>query len=118
SLITSFIFFFLSFFFSCSVHHLDLLSFPTRRSSDLERETFLTHYHKRSNAESTFSMMKRKFGDSLRSRTDTAMINEALCKVLCQDRKSTRLNSSHVEISYAVFCLKKKKKKKSHNVYI
>src|SRR5438874_10160648 len=28
----------------------------------------------------------------------------------CIDRKSTRLNSSHVEISYAVFCLKKKKK--------
>src|SRR5437868_13643492 len=32
------------------------------------------------------------------------------------DRKSTRLNSSHVSISYAVFCLKKKKKKK-HNIY-
>src|SRR5690349_23726097 len=32
------------------------------------------------------------------------------------DRKSTRLNSSHVEISYAVFCLKKKKKKKKTNV--
>src|SRR5690349_22845398 len=31
------------------------------------------------------------------------------------DRKSTRLNSSHVEISYAVFCLKKKKQDKSHN---
>src|SRR5690349_25017022 len=31
------------------------------------------------------------------------------------DRKSTRLNSSHVEISYAVFCLKKKKKKKKNN---
>src|SRR5215471_20109431 len=30
-----------------------------------------------------------------------------------QDRKSTRLNSSHVEISYAVFCLKKKKKQKN-----
>src|SRR5207253_11300551 len=30
------------------------------------------------------------------------------------DRKSTRLNSSHVAISYAVFCLKKKKKKKKH----
>src|SRR5690349_22982453 len=30
------------------------------------------------------------------------------------DRKSTRLNSSHVEISYAVFCLKKKKKKYRH----
>src|SRR5204862_5114325 len=33
------------------------------------------------------------------------------------DRKSTRLNSSHVEISYAVFCLKKKKKK-NNDVYI
>src|SRR5690606_40838984 len=35
-----------------------------------------------------------------------------------QDRKSTRLNSSHVKISYAVFCLKKKKTdhKKSHNI--
>src|SRR5438874_9781832 len=32
---------------------------------------------------------------------------------LARDRKSTRLNSSHVEISYAVFCLKKKKKRKS-----
>src|SRR5436305_14867000 len=31
------------------------------------------------------------------------------------DRKSTRLNSSHVRISYAVFCLKKKKKRKQHN---
>src|SRR5690554_6971819 len=31
-----------------------------------------------------------------------------------RDRKSTRLNSSHVRISYAVFCLKKKKKKKEH----
>src|SRR5690349_22010375 len=31
------------------------------------------------------------------------------------DRKSTRLNSSHVEISYAVFCLKKKKKKKKED---
>src|SRR2546426_6148876 len=34
-----------------------------------------------------------------------------------RDRKSTRLNSSHLVISYAVFCLKKKKKKKN-NVYI
>src|SRR6267378_4970796 len=33
------------------------------------------------------------------------------------DRKSTRLNSSHVEISYAVFCLKKKKKKYNHHNY-
>src|SRR5690606_40315382 len=33
-----------------------------------------------------------------------------------QDRKSTRLNSSHVKISYAVFCLKKKKKKEQVNI--
>src|SRR5690349_23874043 len=40
--------------------------------------------------------------------TTTAAVNfAALCAR--QDRKSTRLNSSHVEISYAVFCLKKKK---------
>src|SRR2546427_8357402 len=32
-----------------------------------------------------------------------------------RDRKSTRLNSSHSQISYAVFCLKKKKKKKLHD---
>src|SRR2546430_8702562 len=35
-----------------------------------------------------------------------------------QDRKSTRLNSSHSQISYAVFCLKKKKKKSTREVYI
>src|SRR5690349_23075013 len=35
-----------------------------------------------------------------------------LVETPAEDRKSTRLNSSHVEISYAVFCLKKKKKKK------
>src|SRR3712207_8781886 len=36
-----------------------------------------------------------------------------------QDRKSTRLNSSHANISYAVFCLKKKKKKRyTHNAEI
>src|SRR5687768_17818491 len=34
-----------------------------------------------------------------------------------QDRKSTRLNSSHGYISYAVFCLKKKKKKKKTTAY-
>ena len=50
-----------------------------------KREEFLQHYHKRSNVESTFSMMKRKFGDSLRSKTDIAMVNETLCKVLCHN---------------------------------
>src|SRR5439155_13509719 len=40
-----------------------------------------------------------------------ADFNMTLMKSLEEDRKSTRLNSSHVAISYAVFCLKKKKKK-------
>src|SRR5688572_31800100 len=35
-----------------------------------------------------------------------------------EDRKSTRLNSSHSQISYAVFCLKKKKKTKKKNINI
>jgi hypothetical protein len=47
------------------------------------REEFLSHYHLRSNAESTFSMIKAKFRDSVRSKTDTAMTNEVLCKFLC-----------------------------------
>src|SRR5437660_11172508 len=50
-----------------------------------KREEFFQHYHKRSNSESTFSMIKRKFGDFLRSKTDTAMTNEALCKVLAHN---------------------------------
>lgn len=46
---------------------------------------YMTHYHKRSNVESTFSAVKRKFGDSVRSKTDTAMVNEVLCKLLCHN---------------------------------
>src|SRR5947209_17300783 len=38
--------------------------------------------------------------------------------VIAADRKSTRLNSSHANISYAVFCLKKKKKKNNKNYTI
>jgi transposase len=51
----------------------------------LHREEFLKHYHQRSNVESTFSMIKRKFGDAVRSKTDTAMVNEALAKILCHN---------------------------------
>src|SRR5215813_9335723 len=40
------------------------------------------------------------------------VVGSSVSGVLAQDRKSTRLNSSHVRISYAVFCLKKKKKHK------
>lgn len=49
------------------------------------RDEFLTHYHKRSNVETTFHMIKAKFGQRLRSKTLTAQINEALCKVLCHN---------------------------------
>src|SRR2546422_5603555 len=41
-----------------------------------------------------------------------ALSEEGLLNMLQRDRKSTRLNSSHGYISYAVFCLKKKKKKR------
>jgi len=49
------------------------------------RGDFLAHYHKRSNVESVFSMMKAKFGDSVRSKSDTAMVNEVLCKIICHN---------------------------------
>lgn len=49
------------------------------------RDDFLAHYHKRSNVESTFSMVKAKFGDSVRSKTDTAMKNEVLAKIVCHN---------------------------------
>jgi hypothetical protein len=50
-----------------------------------QRDTFLSHYHQRSNVETTFSMIKRKFGDSLRSKSDTGMVNEVLCKVVAHN---------------------------------
>lgn len=46
------------------------------------REEFLGHYHKRSNLESTFSMIKAKFRDHVSSKSDVAMKNEILCKIL------------------------------------
>src|SRR5215204_6515850 len=46
---------------------------------------FMEHYHMRSNIESAFSMIKGKFGDSVRSKSDTGQVNEALCKVLCHN---------------------------------
>ena len=49
------------------------------------RDEFLAHYHKRSNVESTFSMIKAKFRDHVRSKTDVAMVNEVLCKILCHN---------------------------------
>jgi transposase len=49
------------------------------------QEEYMDRYHKRSNVESTFSAVKRKFGDSVISKTDTAMVNEVLCKFLCHN---------------------------------
>src|SRR5690349_22610273 len=72
-----------TFFFSSYGDHRDLHSFPTRRSSDL-----LRHH-------------------AARGEQSNAGPRHCFCRD--QDRKSTRLNSSHVEISYAVFCLKKKR---------
>ncbi|RXH55270.1 transposase [Granulicella sibirica] len=52
---------------------------------EFSRPEFLAKYHKRSNVESTFSMIKAKFGASVRSKTPTAQMNEVLCKVLCHN---------------------------------
>ncbi len=49
------------------------------------REEFMRHYHRRSNVETTFSMIKAKFGGSVRSKTPDAQMNEVLCKVLCHN---------------------------------
>ena len=49
------------------------------------REDFLNHYHKRSNVESSVMMVKTKFGDAVRSKSDVAAKNEVLCKVLCHN---------------------------------
>ena len=52
---------------------------------NFNQEVFMAHYHKRSNVESTFSMIKAKFGASVRAKTPTAQVNEVLCKVLCHN---------------------------------
>ena len=49
---------------------------------NLKREEFLSRYRKRSNVVGAMSMIKSKFGDAIRSKTDTAMVNEALCKIV------------------------------------
>src|SRR5262249_3116836 len=49
------------------------------------RDEFLAKYHKRSNVESTFSMIKAKFRDHLRSKDNVAMQNEVFCKILCHN---------------------------------
>src|SRR5438876_8761068 len=92
------------FFFSCSGDHRDLHSFPTRRSSDLYWVLGWT-------ADAA------KIGGIALLTTSLAvvyavLVETGLNRTVIGDRKSTRLNSSHPSISYAVFCLKKKKQKK------
>jgi len=50
-----------------------------------QRETFLQHYHKRSNVETTFSMIKMKFGEVVKAKLPVAQVNEVLCKILCHN---------------------------------
>jgi len=49
------------------------------------QDEFMQHYHKRSNIETTFFMIKSKFNDCLKSKTHTAQKNELLLKVLCHN---------------------------------
>src|SRR5690606_41009118 len=90
----------------------DLHSFPTRRSSDL-----FAGAGDLAAQVNTLYQQWRQVRQRLEDRESRAEELEAR-RVLLQfqleeletlDRKSTRLNSSHVKISYAVFCLKKKK---------
>ena len=51
----------------------------------LHRDEFLSRYHQRSNVETTFSMVKAKFGDGVRSKGDVAMKNEVLAKIVAHN---------------------------------
>src|SRR2546430_4503336 len=89
------------FFFKCYGAHRDLLSSPTRRSPDLDLATdagFHRHGAAYFACRDALALAK-KDATPLRKPKPTPT----------PDRKSTRLNSSHSQISYAVFCLKKKK---------
>src|SRR5688572_32400157 len=97
-----------------SAAHRDLHSFPTRRSSDLLAdvvmpvERVVVEVHLRIEREQVAAL-----GDNQRVDLQDRRIggDERVVQGEHQDRKSTRLNSSHSQISYAVFCLKKKKNK-------
>ena len=52
---------------------------------NLHRGEFLEHYHKRSNVETTFHMIKAKFGPAVRTKTPVAQVNEVLFKILAHN---------------------------------
>src|SRR5690606_40367030 len=95
--------------------YFDLFSFPTRRSSDL---LFMTPLLDQDSEITVLDDLKSKVvvGQTLEVLEQAGIQIEAShdlmhYRVPGRDRKSTRLNSSHVKISYAVFCLKKKRRK-------
>src|SRR5438132_5355393 len=85
--------------------HLDLPSFPTRRSSDL-RVGVEVEQDARGDA---LVLAHQAEQDVLGADVVVAQRQRLAQREALSDRKSTRLNSSHTVISYAVFCLKKKK---------
>src|SRR5207248_4033558 len=100
-----------SFFFQYSVDPRDLPSFPTRRSSDLENIVLVSLYSEHMASIVTLALTiagSFLLGAFLWTLGEYLLQRKAPRR---KDRKSTRLNSSHRTISYAVFCLKKKKKK-------
>src|SRR5207302_6503543 len=107
-----------TFFFSCSRDPRALHSFPTRRSSDLIGEVTIGHAPRLGEfgfQENDASEVQKN--DDAVEGVILMLRGEQTQNVLKADRKSTRLNSSHVKISYAVFCLKKKKKKEKIHIY-
>src|SRR5436305_10390769 len=95
-----------SFFYSYPDHR-DLHSFPTRRSSDLTEVGAVTGGVQQHVAAVGQVVADELADDGRSDEVVGALQHQRRC--LHPDRKSTRLNSSHVRISYAVFCLKKKK---------
>ena len=57
----------------------------TWRYFQFQQEDFMSHYHQRSNVETTFSMIKRKFGSDLRSTSDVGQVNELLAKIVAHN---------------------------------
>src|SRR5205085_10324974 len=99
--------FYLSFFFYSSVRPRDLHSFPTRRSSDLIRR-YAKRLKSTERTEFLEIPMLALCRTALLFMLVVALSAGSQSLKLGEDRKSTRLNSSHSQISYAVFCLKKK----------
>src|SRR3712207_8036852 len=96
------------FFFKGSGDHRDLHSFPTRRSSDLAHVPLLAT--SRAIDAGGSCTEPDQLGQPRWGRCDLGAVEfQRPSEPVAQDRKSTRLNSSHANISYAVFCLKKKK---------